>query len=164
MKFDPISSWYDNQPTKEQIPENAQPDPANSDMPLKFPTDPAEGNDDPLIFGVTEEDSNPYAVKNGDDYAGNRLNHVVGQMTSMDGPSQSAYYKWAGTGKLLSKELNFQEFSRLELYDGMRSGGRFWFRISNYVEWHHYLDADYDPVTQNWKNKNSSFGATHPKP
>ncbi len=61
-------------------------------------------------------------------------------------------------------EANFREFCRLEITDDLRSSGTFWFRISDYYEWHHYLSTDYDDTNSEWDDTGSNSDTGHPIP
>jgi hypothetical protein len=45
-----------------------------------------------------------------------------------------------------------------------RAGGTFWFRISDYYDWHHYLKSAYDVPSAQWTDAASASGAGHPNP
>ena len=51
-------------------------------------------------------------------------------------------------------EANFREFCRLEIYDGARTTGKFWFKISDDHTWHHYLHAIYTDPPAEWQDDN----------
>ena len=141
--------WAKNQPKEE-------------DSPVNFPAETAEGNDDPTVTQNTDEDDNPYAPSKSPTLA-----HAVGEVTSIDGPRLGVLNLWAdGRPISYSCEINFDEFVRVELWDGKRKNGRFWFRISDTTHglWHHYLNATFEPIDGQWKNRNSKSGAGHPTP
>lgn len=147
------SAWTKNQPTDVYTPV-ILPSGKFSDV---------EGNDDPPSI---DEDDNPYSANQTD-----TLSHVEGELTSIDGPRLVAPKIWGLTARSYSCEMKFIEFARLELWDGVRQKGRFWFRISDDlsgsntdVQWHHYLDATYDATQLKWLDNQSSSGQGHPKP
>jgi hypothetical protein len=98
----------------------------------------------------------------------------VGELTSIDGPKLLVPNIWGVTAQSYSCELNFIEFARVELWDGARQKGRFWFRISDDIGgqnidvlWHHYLNATYDATQRKWLDNSSnpsSSGQGHPNP
>lgn len=116
-----------------------------NDSPVNFPGNPAEGNDDPIMSSGADEDDNPYvAVSSGD------LQHGTGELTSIDAPGTYADNNWGDNGYHFGLEYNFREFCRLEITDEKRTTGTFWFRISDYYEWHFYLSTDYDATAHEW--------------
>ncbi|MEQ1933109.1 MAG: hypothetical protein ABL962_04425, partial [Fimbriimonadaceae bacterium] len=135
--------------------------PAIADTPINFPSLDYEGNDDPSI-SPPDEDANPYLVK-----TGNALDHQVGQLSSADKPGFPVVNSWGAPGRTFALESNYREFARVELWDGKRTGGQFWFRISELFEWHHYLKVTWDDAAQQWKNATSpasSSSTGHPIP
>ena len=107
---------------------------------VPFPTGYAEGNDDPRS-DPTDEDNNPYRAYSGDTPA---LGHAFGEISSFDGPFLSRKTSDGTTdGEIYFKQASFREFARVQLWDGKRSGGRFWFRISDYTLWHHFFRAKF---------------------
>ncbi len=141
------SEWAKNQPTA-------------VDSPVGFPTDVVEGNDDSSSEYI-DEDDNPYVAN-----STATLSHAEGELTSIDGPRLGVFNSWGATAQSYSCEINFVEFARLELWNGTRANGRFWFRISDETQgkWHHYLDATYDAAQSKWLNNQSSAKTGHPKP
>lgn len=128
-----------------------------SGTPVPWPGDPTAGNDDPESL---DEDDNPYAAKSGGD-----LDHAVGQLSSIDGPSLPVYKVWGGLFNITyGAEMNFREFCRLEIHDGARTTGKFWFRISDYKEWHHYMSAQWDGIYIWSPYTGLSSGSNHPTP
>ncbi len=121
---------------------------------IPFPTNPVEGNDDPYI---TDEHTNPEAA-----HSGGNLDHGIGEISSVDAPGFQVGNSWGGTGTSFDLEANFREFCRLEITDGTRSTGTFWFRISDYTDWHHYLNAI--KTGSVWEDTYSSAGSYHPFP
>jgi len=101
--------------------------------------DAAEGSDDPpLLFG-RDEDDNPYnpLADNSENLA-----HLAGELSSCDAPAFGWLDHWGSSaGQTFSQTINFQEFVRLEIWDGKRADGRFWFRISDYTQWHHAMNG-----------------------
>jgi hypothetical protein len=143
-----------NQPTTEgQNP----PD----DVPVNYPTDPVEGNDDPILPDGPDEDTNPYVASSSGD-----LSHGNGELTSVDAPNLNVRRSWGTLEEHLALELNFKEFCRLEITDGARSAGTRWFRISDYHDWHFYLHTDFDDANDQWENGSppSATGSGHPLP
>ncbi len=136
--------------------------PTANDSPVNFPssTSPAEGNDDPDLSPV-DEDTNPYqAVPSGN------LQHGVGELISIDAPRFYAEKAWGAAGYHWGAEDNFREFCRLEITDGERLTGTFWFRISDYFDWHFYLSTDFDGIPREWRDgaPPSQTDAGHPTP
>jgi hypothetical protein len=131
-----LGQWTDGQPQ-------------NLHTPVPYPTNPVEGNDDPF---TVDEENNPYAVSN---QMG--LEHQIGEITSFDAPGWSVLNSW---GTANDQEFvamsNFREFARVQLWDGKRANGKFWFRISNYGLWHHSLKAKFDLPTGKWNDNGSS--------
>ena len=119
-----------------------------------FPSDPAEGNDDPADG---TEDSNPYEASTSQD-----LEHAKGEMASLDSPAFQEADSWTSPGGSFDLEANFREFCRLEITDGARSTGTTWFRISDYTTWHHYLNSIRG--TSEWEDTSSMNGRSHPIP
>lgn len=140
-------SWFANQPLA-------------VDTPVPFPTNPAEGNDDFSIPTQIDEDDIPYQKRDNQD----ALDHQVGEITSIDSPEFPVLNNWGATGRHFGTEANFREFCRLEINDGRRTSGTFWYRISDYYEWHHYLSTDYNGTTNVWDDAGSSSDTGHPIP
>ena len=134
--------------------------PVAVDTPVSFPLSDVEGNDDPLKLDAIDEDVNPYAAYN----ATPKLNHQFGELSSYDAPLNRVLDVWGAANRAYSVEMNFNEFARVELWDGKRDSGQFWFRISGHIKWHHYLDTTYDSSASEWKDAASSSGIGHPKP
>lgn len=111
--------------------------------PVPFPANPVEGNDDPY---PEDEENDPYQVSN---RVG--LQHGIGQLASFDFPGWAVLNSW---GTVNNQEfvamINFKEFVRLQLYDGIRANGDCWFRISDYTLWHHSLKAKFNLATGKW--------------
>ena len=125
--------------------------------PVPFPNNPVEGNDDPF---PEDEDNNPYQ-------ASNRLGleHAVGQLTSFDGPGWSVLDSWGtANNQEFTAINNFREFARVQLWDGNRANGNFWFRISNYGFWHHSLKAKFSDPPKDWNDNGSSSALGHKAP
>lgn len=126
--------------------------PVGVDRPINFPTGGVgpyvEGNDDPPCPFVINENGNPYEAKT--DNLG--LNYQVGELSSYDAPLLRVLDGWGVIGRSYSVEYNFKEFARVELTDGKRNIGQFWFRISDHIKWYHYLDSAYDRQNSLWKN------------
>ncbi|MGL4401324.1 MAG: hypothetical protein ACRCXD_15775 [Luteolibacter sp.] len=141
--------------------------PVSVDRPISFPMGGAspdvEGNDDPSASFLTDEDRNPYAARTDNP----KLNHQIGELSSFDAPSLRVLDGWGAAGRSYAVEYNFNEFARVELTDGKRNSGQFWFRISDHIKWYHYLNSTYDSETSQWKDSTvsrSSSGTGHPKP
>jgi hypothetical protein len=126
--------------------------------PVFFPKGSAEGNDDSVVF-PPDEDDNPYVA--GTD-ARHNLTHDPGQIKSVDLPAFYAAQDMGGTGNSFGLEANFKEFARLELADGIRTSGTFWYRISDYTLWHHYLNTTFNPATKQWEKTDCSTDFGHP--
>jgi hypothetical protein len=109
--------------------------PAAQTNPVQFPTDDpdAEGNDDPLSAA---QETNPYEVSSNP-----ILPHGVGEIVSADAPGHFALDSWGAESRRFAIEDKFEEFARVQLWDGARSTGRFWFRISDPTKgrFHHYF-------------------------
>lgn len=107
--------------------------------PVAFPGEDAEGNDDAEGDGIDEAD-NPYLAYSGS----SSLAHAVGEIASVDGPKFGRYINQGSTdGEKYIKDADFREFARVQLWDGKRGDGTFWFRISDHVIWHHYFRAKF---------------------
>jgi hypothetical protein len=130
---------------------------------VAWPTLTAEGNDDSAIDGSPDEDTNIHAAK-----SGSGLTHAKGEMSSFDSPKFLVSNRWGNEGRTFALDTNFREFARLELWDGHRNSGSYWFRISNFYEWHHYLRANWNTTDGAWKDmlppSSSSSAAGHPFP
>lgn len=135
--------------------------PAAVFSPVNFPNNDTEGNDDPLT--VDDEDVIPYRERN-DANDVKALNHIIGSTCSADAPSLPVYDISGFPGRSLSMEFNFHEFSRVELWDGERASGNFWFRISDMHPWHFYGKFSFSNATGKWGNNDSSHGEGHPNP
>ena len=129
------AAWYANQPQPEATP-------------VAFPGLDVEGNDDPKL---EDEDGNPYGP-----CTRLSLEHEKGEISSSDFPKLSIGSANGVAGAFFAKELDFREFARLELWDGKRKTGQFWFRISGYQTWHHYLRTTFNGTTSRWENTGSS--------
>lgn len=106
---------------------------------VAFPGGDAEGNDDAKGDGV-DEANNPYDAYDGS----SSLAHGVGEISSVDGPTFGRYItEGSNDGEKYRLEVEFREFARVQLWDGKRSDGDYWFRISDYVAWHHYFRAKF---------------------
>lgn len=130
------------------------------DIPVPFPASDVEGNDDPLAPPGIDEDVNPYRAIHG----GSVLNHDIGELSSIDAPAAGIVDWWGATGMTIAVENNFREFARLELWDGSRTGGKFWFRISDHLLWHHYLKSKFNSTSLKWEDNSSSSGLGNPTP
>jgi hypothetical protein len=119
-----------------------------------YPSNPAEGNDDPDDSTEASDPYNPSTTEH--------LEHGVGEMTSVDAPKFLEVDAWTTPGGSLDIEANFREFCRLEITDGARSTGTFWFRISDYTPWHHYLNSIRG--ASEWEDTSSMSGRNHPIP
>jgi hypothetical protein len=132
-------------------------DSTGTTTPVTFPTDDAEGNDDAYGHGVDEHDDpyHEYSITPS-------LAHGIGQITSADGPEFGRYITNGTTdGESYWKKADFREFMRVQLWDGKRQDGRFWFRVSDFVPWHHHFQAKYRvPIFghNTWENDGSNDG------
>jgi Bacterial TSP3 repeat len=137
----------------------------NDPVAVPFPSDDVEGNDDPL---AQDEQANPYQAYATPAPDAETLDHAVGELTSLDTPRKFILHKWGQPGDRFSEETNFREFARLQLWDGQRTSGRFWFRISDLKAWHHYLDVTYNEASKTWVDtaspNSSSSDIGHPRP
>jgi hypothetical protein len=132
------------------------------DIPVQLPQNPVEGNDDPPPVDPLwkDEDTNPYVARN---EAGQQahLNHGIGEMSSFDAPQHFVLNSWGVANREYGMVFNYQEFARLELWDGKRMDGAFWFRISPHINWHHALEAKFSGIDGEWKDNGSSVGLGH---
>ena len=137
-----------------------QPNP-NAVIPWNFPTSTesrgnpdAAGNDD---SNAVDESDNPYELLDDSNNQGGNLNHQKGQVTSIDAPWFDSYPQWtAAPGATFDWDGDFVEFVRVELWDGERKSGKFWFRISDETSWHHSLRVIKNPADDNWGDRGSS--------
>lgn len=121
-----------------------------------WPSGSAEGNDDPDFGEVTDEDVNPYQA-----LTNQFLGHEIGEITSIDAPRSLWINNGAGgTGRTIANEIDFREFCRVELWDGKRSEGTFWFRISDYQEWNLGFRAIWDANNSEWIDNPSEPSST----
>ena len=113
-----------------------QPDP-NEVIPYGFPAEAethggadAVGNDD---TNSMDENNNPYEA-----FADTEnLSHEKGYVTSIDRPKTGAEPDMGkAEGVTFDRDTDFIEFVRLQLWDGVRTSGDFWFRISDETKWH----------------------------
>ena len=126
--------------------------PPGDDVPVKFPQSDIEGNDDAKSpIGAIDENCNPYQV-----VTTLGLEHAIGELSTIDGPSLLAFDNWGAAGRSLQIEYDFREFARLELWDGKRATGQFWYRISEQKTWHHHMHVEFDAATSKWKNSGCS--------
>lgn len=108
--------------------------------PVAFPQDDTEGNDDPYGHGGDEDDI-PYKASQ---LLAPSLAHDIGEISSTDGPVLGRDVDQGSTdGEIYHKDVDFREFARVQLWDGKRKNGKFWFRISDFVLWHHYFRAKF---------------------
>ena len=133
---------------------------AADDVALSFPGNYAEGNDDTTGHS-NSEDVDPYHS-----YA-TGLKHQVAELSSFDSPFYHALNTWGAAGRDFSIETNFREFARVELWDGKRKGGEFWFQVSDFsgdALWFIYFNVTWDAATSSWLNafSTSSKGNPHP--
>lgn len=141
----------------------ANQDPAKAeDIVAGFPSG-AEGNDDPNVgsngLSLLDEEDDPY---NDHSDLGAGLGHPIGQLASMDAPSHAMPNSWGGEGRSFAKECDFRELARVHLWDGTRGSGSFWFRVSDYYSWHHYMNAQWNASTQQWQDAGSSSAPSAP--
>ncbi len=125
-------------------------------VPLNFPADAVEGNDDPLPppGAGTDENDDPYTKATSPSV----LAHEIGELSSVDAPSISIKNALGGQAGDFAYKYDFREFARLELYDGQRKlaeNARTWYRISDYSRWHFYFKVEWDATNQKWINKDS---------
>ena len=94
------------------------------DIPVQLPINPVEGNDDPPSFDPLwkDEATNPYAARNEDGQQAG-LNHEVGEMASFDAPQHFVLNSWGAPNREYGMIFNYQEFARIELWDGERDDG-----------------------------------------
>lgn len=125
----------------------------------------AAGNDDPKDLaaeGLMSEDHDPYHTRQDPlDNPYHWFNHGVGQVTSFDAPKFFARKSWRANYRLplfFEWKADFVEFARLELWDGARAGGVFWFRISDEIKWHHRLKAFRSGSNADWLDAGSHSG------
>ncbi|WP_367872267.1 hypothetical protein [Luteolibacter sp. Populi] len=131
--------------------------PQKVDIAVPFPLNPVEGNDDPSKPGPQDEDGNPYAASQALGTA-----HDAGAITSVDGPVFGFQSSIGVPGAFLAQIADFREFARLEIHSGKRSvENPSWFRISDYILWHHAIAAIYgtNPAGNRiWADAGSHFG------
>lgn len=127
-----------------------------------WPTgDSAEGNDDPLQ--IPDEDDDPYHTQTIPP-----LVHAVGELTSFDWPiSVPISNSCGGQGRTMLDEADFREFCRVELWDGTRKAGKFWYRISDYQLWHVAFRAVWSADSEKWvddplRPSQTDVGNLHP--
>jgi len=63
--------------------------------------------------------------------------------------------------RIFSVEVDFREFARLELWDGSRQKGRFWYRISDLdgdALWHYYFKIRWNAISNEWENDGCDTG------
>ena len=121
------------------------------DIPVTAPTNDVEGNDDPPR---SLQDTNAYYKAASDPL----VTHEKGQMCSVDGPSFSVLKSWGAANRTYGVEADFQEFARLQIWDTKRSTGTYWFRVSDFTPWHHYLKTKFNSTTGEWEDDGSSAG------
>ena len=124
-----------------------------TNVSVQFPVNPLEGSDDAF---TEDEDCNPYVARN--IVPSNGLNHPNGQITSRDAPQFFVMNSWGATGRRFGFRVNFREFARVQLWDGTRTSGNFWFKISDNFEWHHKLSATYSATQSKWLDTGSASG------
>jgi hypothetical protein len=122
--------------------------PVALDTPIPFPTDSVEGNDD---LNDGSEESNPYQAS-----TANGLAHAVGEMSTFDAPGWGIVNSVGVNGRTYSAKANFHEFARLEIWDGKRNSGKYWFKISDNVDWHHAFLTTFSNPPPMWNNNGSS--------
>lgn len=124
------------------LPEYAN-QPKAQDVPVPFPNDPVEGNDDPGGAGLLDEDSNPYAAFQ--DPTRPNLAHQIGQISCSDRPEIAFLNSMGVQGSTLAIVANFKEFARLNLIPKGTNGadGEGWYRISDHTLWHYVMAATY---------------------
>lgn len=113
------------------------------DVPISFPKDPVQGNDDPGGVGFLDEDSNPYAAFQAPPRVD--LIHQIGQISCSDRPEFNFLNSMGIQGSTLAVVANFKEFARLNLIPKGKSktDGDGWYRISTHTLWHHVMAATY---------------------
>lgn len=121
---------------------------AAADTVIPFPQLPEEGNDDPP---VADEHTNPYVES--DILA---LRHAVGELACHDAPNIVFLDLWGQNNFSLTVDFQFREFARLELWDGKREQGKFWFRISDQYPWHFKAKAKFNQPPGDWVNDGST--------
>ena len=148
----------------QSIPKNKFPDnfiyrnqPKELDLAVSYPAKAVEGNDDPGGPLWADEDANPYQ---GTQQAG--LAHEIGQITSFDAPKIYFEAAMGVPDATLAQIVNFREFARVELHSGKRpTDEQSWYRISDYVEFHHVMAATFGTGPEGelqWGNSGSTFG------
>lgn len=117
------------------LPEYAN-QPKAVDIPIAFPTDAVQGNDDPGGTGFLDEDSNPYVAY--EVQTNPNLSHGIGQISCSDRPEFPFLNSTGVQGATLAHLANFKEFARLNLTSSEQNAvdGQGWFRISDYALWH----------------------------
>jgi len=125
-----------------EYPEYAN-QPKMLDVPIPFPDDPVEGNDDPGGQFFLDEDSNPYDAF--EDEIRVDLAHEIGQISCSDRPEVKFLNSMGVQGSTLAVVANFREFARLNLIPADKNGadGEGWYRISDHKLWHYVMAATY---------------------
>jgi hypothetical protein len=125
-----------------ELPEYAN-QPKAQDVPVPFPNDPVQGNDDPGGVGFLDEDANPYVAFQ--DQIRVDLSHQIGQISCNDRPEFTFLNSMGIQGSILSIVANYKEFARLNLVAAGNNAadGEGWYRISDHMLWHHVMAATY---------------------
>ena len=132
--------------------------PAETATPFNWPAGnapdvDAEGNDDPFLI---DEDDDPYHA-----YGVAPLAHGVGELSSNDWPTSVFVLNSCGApGRTIVDDMDFREFCRLEIWDGKRATGRYWYRISLFETWHVGFHAKWNAATSIWDDDSSSLSNT----
>ncbi len=120
------------------------------DVVEDYPVTAYEGNDDTLI---PDEHSIPYVVSNAV-----ALKHQIGEIACHDAPNIVFLDDWGQNNYTLEVDYEFREFARIELWDGNRNAGQYWFKISDYSEWNFKAKSKFKTPPGDWINNESSTG------
>jgi len=120
------------------------------DVVEDYPAKAHEGNDDPLI---ADEHSIPYVASNAV-----ALKHQIGEIACHDAPNSVLLDNWGQNNFTFEVDLEFREFARLELWDGKRDAGQYWFKISDYSEWNFKAKSKFKAPPGDWVDNRSSTG------
>ncbi len=114
------------------------------DVPIHFPDNPVQGNDDPGGPTVLkDEDDNPYEAFS----ASANLTHNAGQLSSSSRP-EFTFLNSTGQGQSgcsLAVIFNYKEFARLNIVGAgtEQATGKGWYRISDPELWHYVMSGLY---------------------
>ena len=116
----------------------------DTDVPILFPDNPVQGNDDPGGPQVMkDEDDNPYQAFS----TLPKLAHDIGQLSSCAHP-EFTFLNSIGLGQSgcsLALFFNYKEFARLNIVGAStpQAPGAGWYRISDQNLWHYVMSGLY---------------------